>query len=206
MMNGSLRRLTFSRRILFVLAAAICAATGRASAQEIRPIRVAVPEFIAGTPAEADVAHRITAVVVADLDRSGRFSLIDRAAYLETISNFNDVPRFADWRAIDARFLLTGRVASSGESQLSVAFHLWDVGRAVLLVGELHFAKPGNWNEAAHAISEAVYHRLAAMEGLRGTADLSHAGGKLRVAITNTDTEQREFVRDDPGIWEHKAP
>ena len=80
----------------------------------IQPMPIALPDFVAGTPAEAETARNVTAVITNDLQRSGLFAPIDPQAYIEKITNTDAVPRFADWRIINAQALATGRLTASG--------------------------------------------------------------------------------------------
>jgi Tol biopolymer transport system component len=82
---------------------------------------------------------QIAAVVSADLKRSGLFAPIDKAAFIERISNPDAAPRFEDWRVINAQALVIGRVAREAGGRLRAEFRLWDtfaneqmLGRAVL--------------------------------------------------------------------------
>src|SRR5215475_13760652 len=93
----------------------------------VQPMPIAIPEFIAGTPGEAEMARTVTAVITNNLGHSGLFAPIDPAAYIERIANFDAVPRFPDWRAINAQALLVGRVGRQGDGRLRADFRLWDV-------------------------------------------------------------------------------
>ena len=86
----------------------------------------------AAAPDDGDVARNVTQVITANLKRSGLFAPIDPAAYIEKISNIDALPRFADWRTINAQALVTGRITRQGDGRLKAEFRLWDVasGRA----------------------------------------------------------------------------
>ena len=49
------------------------------------------------------------------------------AAYIERIANIDALPRFADWRAINAQALVTGRLTRQTDGRLKAEFRLWDV-------------------------------------------------------------------------------
>ena len=59
---------------------------------------------------DPDGGRNVSQIITANLQRSGLFAPIDPAAYIEKISNIDTVPRFADWRQINAQALVTGRV------------------------------------------------------------------------------------------------
>src|SRR5262249_16468029 len=76
----------------------------------VQPMPIALPEFVPGAPAEANLTRDITNIIAANLQRSGLFAPINPAAYIEKISNTDAVPRFPDWRAINAQALVVGRI------------------------------------------------------------------------------------------------
>jgi hypothetical protein len=76
----------------------------------VQPVPIAIPDFLGGSPADSELARSISQVITADLRRSGLFAPIDPAAYIEKIVNADAVPRFADWRVINAQALVTGRL------------------------------------------------------------------------------------------------
>src|SRR5581483_4044900 len=79
------------------------------------PMPIAVPDFVGGTPGDGDVARNVTQIIVSNLTRSGLFAPIDPAAYIEKIVNTDTEPRFADWRAINAQALVTGRITRQSD-------------------------------------------------------------------------------------------
>src|SRR5262249_14258939 len=94
---------------------------------EVQPLPVAIPDFLARSGAEGDTPRNITQIIASDLKRSGLFAPIDPAAYIEKVSNSDSVPRFPDWRAINAQALLVGRITRQPDGRLNAQFRLWDV-------------------------------------------------------------------------------
>ena len=131
----------------------------------IQPIPIALPDFVGGSPNDADTARNITQVITANLKRSGLFAPIDQAAYLERVSNIDALPRFPDWRAINAQALVTGRITRQGDGRLKSEFRLWDVASAEQLTGAQYFTAPDIWRRVAHIISDAIYQRLTGDSG-----------------------------------------
>src|SRR5690349_16553428 len=92
----------------------------------VAPLPIAIPDFVGGTPGDTEAARGITQVIVGNLRRSGLFAPIDPAAYIEKIASFDVLPRFPDWKPINAQGLITGRVTRQGDGRLKVEFRLWD--------------------------------------------------------------------------------
>ncbi len=134
----------------------------------IDPLRIAIPIFLAdpdGGPRSAKYAEDITKVVTADLERSGLFEPLDRAAHIERIASLDRVPRFADWRVISAEALVVGRVRLRPDGKLEAAFRLWDVFRGRQLTGRQFAARPADWRRIAHIVADAIYERLTGETG-----------------------------------------
>jgi len=130
----------------------------------VQPLPIAIPDFVAGTGADAEVARGVTQIITGNLKRSGLFAPIDPAAYIEKVVNIDAVPRFDDWRAINAQALVTGRVTRDG-ARIKADFRLWDVFAGQHLTGQQYFAGPENWRRIGHIISDAVYERLTGEKG-----------------------------------------
>jgi len=131
----------------------------------IQPIPIAIPDFVGGSSNDGDVARNVTQVIAANLKRSGLFAPIDPAAYIERVSNIDALPRFADWRTINAQALVTGRITRQGDGRLKSEFRLWDVASAEQLTGAQYFTGPDIWRRVAHIISDAIYQRLTGESG-----------------------------------------
>jgi TolB protein len=131
----------------------------------VKPIPIALPDFLAGTPSDGDTARNVTAVITNDLKRSGLFAPISPQAYIEKITNSDAVPRFADWRAINAQALVVGRMTRQSDGRLKAEFRLWDVFAGQQLDGKQYFTGADNWRSIAHIIADAIYERLTGEKG-----------------------------------------
>jgi TolB protein len=192
--------LAFTRRRLLALGAAGLLATP-ALAQtrlgvtegNVAPLVIAIPDFVGGTPGDADVARGISQVITANLRRSGLFAPVDPAAFIEKITSFDNFPRFQDWKAINAQFLITGRVTRQGDGRLKVEFRLWDVSSGQQLTGQQYFTSPDNWRRIAHIVSDAAYERTTGEKGYFDTriVFIDETGAKerrvKRLAIMDQD-------------------
>jgi TolB protein len=168
------RPLIITRRTMIVGAAIAAVLRPRAGHAQVRldvtqgtvkPVPIALPDFLGGAPADGDVARNVTQVISANLKRSGLFEPVDPAAFIERIGNFDQVPRFGDWRTINAQALVTGRMTRQSDGRLKTEFRLWDVFAGQQLTGQQYFTVPDNWRRVAHIISDAIYERLTGEKG-----------------------------------------
>lgn len=177
-MESSHRQRSITRRNALLLGAASGAAlmggfAREASAQlridvtrgTVQPLPIAIPEFIGGTGADGEVARLISGIITSNLRRSGLFAPIDPAAYIEKIVSLDAVPRFQDWRVINAQGLVTGRITRQPDGRLRAEFRLWDVFAGQQLTGQQYFTSPDNARRIAHIISDAIYERLTGEKG-----------------------------------------
>jgi TolB protein len=130
----------------------------------VQPIPIAVPDFISVPMQTPATGRNVNQIIASNLQRSGLFAPIDQAAYIELISNIDTLPRFADWRQINAQALVTGRITQD-DGSLKAEFRLWDVFAGQLLRGQQYTTTPDNWRRIAHIISDAIYERLTGEKG-----------------------------------------
>jgi TolB protein len=131
----------------------------------VQPVPIAVTDFLAGSPGDAETARGVSQIISGNLRRSGLFAPIDPAAFLEKITNTDVAPRFADWRAINTQALVTGRVTRQPDGRLKAEFRLWDVLGGGQQAGQQYFTTPDNYRRIAHIVSDAIYERLTGEKG-----------------------------------------
>jgi TolB protein len=132
---------------------------------DFAPLPIAIPNFVAGTPADGEVAAGVTQVITNNLKRSGLFAPIDPAAYIEKVVNIDAAPQFQNWKTINAQALVTGRMTKQGDGRLKAEFRLWDVATGQQLTGQQYFTSPEYWRRIAHIISDQIYERLTGEKG-----------------------------------------
>ena len=69
----------------------------------VQPIPIAVPDFVSVATQDAAAGRNVSQIIAFNLQRSGLFAPIDQAAYIEKILTIDALPRFADWRQINAQ-------------------------------------------------------------------------------------------------------
>ena len=131
----------------------------------VAPLPIAIPNFVAGSPADGEVGVGVAQVITNNLKRSGLFAPIDQAAFIEKIGNIDAAPQFQSWKTINAQALVTGRVTRQGDGRLKAEFRLWDVAAGQQLTGQQYFTSPEYWRRIAHIISDQIYERLTGEKG-----------------------------------------
>src|ERR1700759_2449085 len=137
----------------------------RIDPNEFQPLPIAIPNFVPGSPADAQVGADVAGVITNNLKRSGLFAPIDQSAFIERISNIDVAPQFQNWKAVNAQALVTGRMTRQGDGRLKAEFRLWDVASGQQLTGQQYVTSPEYWRRIAHIISDQIYERLTGEKG-----------------------------------------
>jgi TolB protein len=158
------------RLILLALLAIVPFAPARAVMElditqgNIQPLPIAIPDFLDDGSIDPQTAREISSVVTNDLRSSGLFIPIDQAAFIEKTVSPDSVPRFDDWRVVNAQALIVGRIGSQ-DGKLRAEFRLWDVFSGTQLAGEQFFARPKDARRIGHIIADAIYERITGEKG-----------------------------------------
>lgn len=164
------------------------------------PVQIAVPNFLATTQAERELGAKVAEVIRADLERSGLFRALDPASFLETQTNIDYKPTFADWRVIKSDALVSGRIKTESDSRVLVEFRLWDVFAGQQLKGVRFATTPENWRRTAHKASDAIYEALTGESGYFDSriVFIDEKGPKIkrtkRLAIMDQDGENPVYL------------
>jgi TolB protein len=169
----------------------------------VAPMPIAISPFYGAQAQEGQIGQDITSVISADLDRSGLFRSLDPKAFIQTPQALlSQLPRFADWRAINAQALVHGDVAVQGDGRVKIEFRLWDVYGEAQMEGRVYTTALPNWRRVAHIIADAIYQRITGEEGYFDTqiVYISESGPLQRrikrLAIMDQDSANHRFLTD----------
>jgi TolB protein len=139
------------------------ALTGDVNGGKINPLPIAITQFLAGGGAE-ESATTLGDVINNNLTRSGYFAPLPKESFIEQITDFNQQPRFEDWRQIQAKALVTGQVFNDG-GKIQVEFKLFDVNSQKQLAAQQFTTSPKNLRRIGHLVSDAIYKALTGIDG-----------------------------------------
>lgn len=125
------------------------------------------PTTIAVAPiqlANGTLPEDISAIVSADLERSGLFAPIPRVNMLAFPRAAEEV-YYRDWRILGAEYLVVGQIAPQPGNRLAVTFSLLNVNGEKKLFTEVVPGEVRTLRDMAHYISDKVYE---AVTGIRG--------------------------------------
>jgi TolB protein len=156
-----------------------------------------LPIALAPFRGEAQSPQRISAIVQADLERSGQFRSIDAAgAALDEVSR----PDMAQWRQKSADSLVTGSITRLADGRYDIRFRLWDVVRAQDLGGQSFVVSQGDLRLVAHRIADFVYEKLTGERGVFSTriGYVTKAGGRYSLWVADADGENAQAALSSP--------
>jgi TolB protein len=172
---------------------------------QIDPLPIAITAFIGTSADSAQAGADIAGVIANNLGHSGYFRPLPPESFIEQITNFEQEPRFSDWRQIQAKALVTGQAIMDG-GRLKAQFILWDTGSQQKLAGFEFATSPKNWRRLAHLISDKIYQTMTGVPGYFDTriVFVSEAGPKdkrvKRLSIMDQDGYNVRSISDGKQI------
>jgi len=173
---------------------------------KVEPLPIAVTNFTGLTTEEIEFGRDISRIISGDLERSGLFRPINPRAFIQTTIALQTLPRFGDWRVINAQAMVQGRAQLVQGGQLRVEFRLWDVFAEQQMIGLAYVTIGDNWRQVAHIIADAIYKRITGEEGYFNTriVYISETGPQnrriKRLAIMDQDGENHKFLTEGDAL------
>ena len=142
----------------------------------------------------------ISAIVKADLERSGAFRFVDAPLNIDETGS----PGFADLRSRNTDALVAGSVSKLVDGRFDVRYKLWDVVKGADQGGQSLAVPAGDLRLAAHRIADAIYEKLTGEKGVFATriAFVTKGGGRYTLRVADADGEggQVPLTSPDPII------
>jgi TolB protein len=136
---------------------------------------------------EAASGVALSAVVRADLERSGLFRSVAHDAALDERSSFDAAPL----RAKGADAALVGSVTRLADGRFDVRYKLWDAVRSEALFAQSSVVLAADLRLAAHRIADEIHMKLTGERGVFATriAFVMRSGKRYTLHVTDADGE-----------------
>ena len=158
-----------------------------------------IPVAIVPFGGDAALAQTISEVVVADLQRSGLFRLVDLAG--KSPHEPGEVS-YPDWRGRGADALAIGTVALQTNGRIEARFRLLDVVKQAELAGQLVSADGDQVRAVGHRIADLIYEKLTGDKGVFSTriAYVNRQEKKFSLVVADSDgyNEQTVLTHKEP--------
>ncbi len=127
---------------------------------QFEPLPIAITPFISTDPTLNEIAGDMVGVISNDLQRSGLFKVLPEDAFIGQLSDFDTTPVYANWRAINADAMVSGKVFRAQDGRLQVQFRVFDTNAEEQLEGLQFLADPADWRRVAHKVADGIYSKL----------------------------------------------
>lgn len=131
---------------------------------QMAPTPIAVTPLYGATTTSVEVGRKISAVITANLERSGLFKPVDEKAFVQTMASLEKGPKFSEWRLINTHILMQGRVTED-KGHIRVEFKLFDIATEKQMEGWALKGTLDEWRRMAHKISDVIYKRVTGESG-----------------------------------------
>jgi TolB protein len=177
------------RKLLAVLL--LCFATAAAAQLSIEITGAGgqrIPIAITPFAGEGALGQGITAIVRADLERSGLFRTLEVPALNPPLTEASAV-NYPEWRARLADALVLGSVAARPDGRFEVRFKLFDTVKGADLSGVAYTLSREQVRTTAHRIADYVYEKLTGEKGVFSTriAFVVKRGNRFELQIADAD-------------------
>ncbi len=172
----------------------------------VKPMPIAITDMVGVSSDEKRFGRDIARLISADLERSGLFKAIDQKAFIQSAAAMQTLPRFGDWRVINAQALVQGRAQIVPDGRLRIEFRLWDVFAETQMIGLAYFTIPDNWRRIAHIVADAIYKRITGETGYFDTRIVYIAESGIatkrvkRLSIMDQDGANHRFLTDGSAL------
>lgn len=159
-----------------------------------------LPIAIARFRDEDRTTQVLSAIVRADLERSGVFRYIEAGRVIDESAQ----PVMTEWRGKAADALLGGSVTRLADGRFDVRYKLWDVVKGKQLADGSIPTMPADLRVAAHKVADAVYEKLTGERGIFSThiAYVTRSGKRYALRVDHADGTGGEAIlqSNDPII------
>ena len=146
---------------------------------------------------EAQSPQKISAIVKADLERSGRFRSVEG---IGVSADENTRPDLALWRPKGADVVVMGSISVLADGRFEVRMRLWDIVRGLDLGGQSFTVIQADLRLSAHRISDFVYEKLTGDKGIFSTriAYVAKTGTRYTLRVADADGEGAQSALTSP--------
>ena len=156
-----------------------------------------VPIAIAPFRGEDGVPQKISAIVQADLERSGQFKVLPTGKVIDETER----PDVSDLRQKGADGVLTGSISRMSDGKYDVRIRLWDVVRNQDLGAMSYLVVAADLRLASHQISDLVYLKLTGDKGVFSTRIAyvtKSSTGRYNLWVADADGENAQSALASP--------
>lgn len=155
-----------------------------------------IPFSMATFKGEETSPQKVSAIIFADLERSGQFKGFTSPQQLDESSR----PDIGAYRQKNVDALVTGSVNKLADGKYDLRFRLWDIVKGQDLGGQAWVIPAADLRLYSHRISDYVYEKLMGERGVFSTriAYVTKNAGKYHLWIADADGENAQAALSSP--------
>lgn len=170
----------------------------------MKRISIAISIF---DPDSSALKSQVNRIITDDLQNTYLFRAIPEKAFMQTLRGLKVQPQFANWKSINAQYLVNVEVRRTGPDQVTLQFYLYDV-LSQMLVGRFSVTgRSADLRKMAHLAANSIYERITGERGYFDTKFLYVAvnrgtrGTKThRLAIMDQDGYNHQYLTSGNSI------
>ena len=156
-----------------------------------------LPVAVVAFRGEDGAPQKVSAIVLADLERSGQFKSVESGG-----ANLDEsqLPDFSPWRQKGADGLVVGSVTRLADGRFDVRFRLWDTVRGQDLGGQSYAVTAADLRLASHKVADFVYEKLTGEKGVFSTriAYVTKVASRFNLWVADSDGENAQSALASP--------
>jgi len=166
-----------------------------------------LPLAVAPFKGEETAPQKVSAIVLADLERSGQFRVVDgKDVSLDESSR----PDFSQWRQRNADALVAGSLSRLADGRYDIRARLWDVVGGQLRGEYKEVVSAADLRLSAHRLADQIYEKLTGEKGVFATriAYVTKTAARYTLWVADSDGEgaQAALASPDPIISPSWSP
>ncbi len=145
-----------------------------------------IPIAVAGFADESIAPQQVSAIIRADLERSGMFKVMDAGVMSEAAP-----VNYGEWKSRGAEALVVGSVQRLADGRFDVRYRLLDTVKSSQLSALALAAAPQFTRVTGHKIADDIYEKLIGVRGSFATrvAYVTKVGNEYRLEVADADGE-----------------
>ncbi|QNM96557.1 Tol-Pal system beta propeller repeat protein TolB [Chitinimonas koreensis] len=188
-------RIDLSRALFALLSLTLLAGFARADVTfEITGVGARqFPIAVSAFTGESGLKEPLTEVIRADLERSGRFKLVDSGS--APVAE-NAMGELANWKSRGADSLATGSVRIEADGSAAIRLRLYDAVNSRQLVGVEVRSRASDLRRTAHQLADLIYETLTGDRGVFATriAFVLKQGARYSLQVADADGHNPQTV------------
>jgi len=128
------------------------------------PYRIAIHNF----DGQASISNEMSAIIKADLQRTGEFSVLSSDDLL-TEEVYQEELNYKNYRLLGVDYILKGKINSKDRVNITVSYDIYDSVKEKKIRSSKIYGIPNKTRQLAHYVSDGIYEEITGLKGVSST-------------------------------------